>query len=40
MPCGNLEMKKLEIEFETVIDMNLQSSTETGGNPRVDQHAD
>ena len=35
VPCGHLDMKKLEIEFETVIDMNLQSSTETGGNPKI-----
>ena len=35
VPCGHLDMKKLEIEFETVIDINLQSSTETGGNPKI-----
>ena len=35
VPCGHLDMKKLEIEFETVVDMNLQSGAETGGNPKI-----
>ena len=35
IPCGHLDVKELEIEFETVVDMNLQSAAETGGNPKI-----
>ncbi len=35
VPNGHLDMDKLEIEFKTVIDMNLQSAAETGGNPKI-----
>lgn len=35
VPCGHLDLKKLDIEFETVVDMNVHHPVDTTGNPKI-----
>ena len=35
VPCGHLDMKNLEIEFQTLVDMSLEQSGYVNGNPKI-----